>query len=261
VTGTPVEAIERHQTELALKWTRVQDGEVFEDDELVVTIVGLPVPFTNNVHRSRLSSQGVERRVAKTAALLRDRGVPALWWIGPLDTPGELPDVVQRNGFRHAEDMPWMAAGLDTVANPPLPPGIEANRAATPELFDRFVEAMMLGFGDDAGGANAMRSLRASVGSGEDAGWQPFVALRDGEPVGSSGLQLGGGVAGVYNVATPPAHRGRGIGSAMTTLAMRWARDHGYDTAVLGSSPKAVPLYERLGFRFVCRMGVYVFQP
>ena len=158
-----LETVEAHQTDLALKWTRVQGGEVFEDDELVVTIVGLPVSFTNNVHRSRLSSASVERRVAETAALLRERGVPALWWIGPLDTPEELPDVVQRNGLRHAEDMPWLAADLDAIADTPMPPEIEAHRAATPELFDRFVKAMMLGFGDDAGAENAMRSLRASV--------------------------------------------------------------------------------------------------
>jgi GNAT superfamily N-acetyltransferase len=256
-----VEVVEEHQTELAVRWARVQGGEVHQDGELVVTIVGLPVAFTNNVHRTRLRSDTVEDRVAATASLLRERGVPALWWVGPLDAPAELPEVLQRNGFRASEDMPWMAAALSAVPDRSLPGAVEAHRVDSPDRFEQFVDAMMRGFGDDPNVAAAMRSLHAAVGSTEDAAWQPFVATEQGEPVGSSGLQLGGGVAGVYNVATPPEHRGRGIGSAMTTLAMRWARDHGYDTAILGSSPKAIPLYERLGFRPVCRIGVYVFQP
>src|SRR5439155_3490779 len=135
---------------------------------------------------------------------------PALWWVGPTDTPDELPEVLQRNGLRPAEEMPWMAADLRSIPDAPMPDGVEARRADTPGRFDQFVDAMMRGFGDDAGAANAMRSLRAAAGGGEDAAWQPFVATRGGEPVGSSGLQLSSGVAGIYNVSTPPEHRGRG---------------------------------------------------
>jgi GNAT superfamily N-acetyltransferase len=255
-----VETVERHQTELALRWARLQGGEVHEDDQLVVTIVGLPVSFTNNVHRTRLGSDTVERRVASTVALLRNRDVPAIWWVSPLDTPEKLGETLRRNGFQHVEDMPWMAASLSDIPDVRLPEGVEAFRVDGPERFGLFEEAMMRGFGEDPLVAQALTALHDAVGSGEEADWQPFVAVRGGEVVGSSGLQLGGGVAGVYNVATPPEHRGRGIGSAMTVVAMRWARDHGYDTAILGSSPLAVPLYERLGFRHVCRMGVYVFE-
>jgi ribosomal protein S18 acetylase RimI-like enzyme len=153
-----------------------------------------------------------------------------------------------------------MAVDLSEIPDVSLPPGVEAFRVDGPERFAQFVEAMMRGFGEDPLVARALAALHDVVGSGEDAEWQPFVAVRDGEVVGSSGLQLGGGVAGIYNVATAPEHRGRGIGSAMTVVAMRWARDHGFDTAVLGSSPLAVPLYERLGFQHVCRMGVYAWK-
>jgi GNAT superfamily N-acetyltransferase len=256
-----VEVVERHQTELAIRWAGLQGGEVHESDDLVVTIVGLPVSFTNNVHRSRLTSENVEARVQDTAALLRDRGVPAIWWVGPLDTPAELPDMLQRNGFRYTEDMPWMAAELEDHRGAPLPPGVEAHRVDGPERFAHFLDAMMRGFGDDPHAAEAMARLHDVVGTGEEAAWQPFVAVEEGRVVGSSGLQLGGGVAGVYNVATPPEERGRGIGAGMTTVATRWAREHGFTTAMLGSAPLAIPLYERLGFRHVCRIGVYVYEP
>ena len=48
------EAVETHQIELALEWARVQDGEIHDDDDLLVTIVGLPVSFTNNVRYRRV---------------------------------------------------------------------------------------------------------------------------------------------------------------------------------------------------------------
>ena len=252
-----VETVERHQTELAVRWARLQNGEVHEYDDLVLTIVGLPVSFTNNVHRTRLTSDTVEDGVGGSVALLRERGLPAIWWVSPLDTPEELGETLRRNGLHHADDMAWMAADLSEIPDVALPGGVEAFRVDGAERFEQFVDAMMRGFGDDPLAAQALRALHDAVGSGEEPAWQRFVAIRAGEVVGSSGVQLGGGVAGIYNVATPPEHRGGGIGSAMTVVAMRWARDHGFDTAVLGSTPLAVPLYERLGFRDVCRMGVY----
>jgi GNAT superfamily N-acetyltransferase len=257
----PAGLIERHQTELATRWTQAQGGEVWEDDDLVLTIAGLQVSFTNNVHRTRLSPETVEGRVADVVALLGERKVPALWWVGPLDTPAELPEVLEANGFKHEEDMPWMAADLATDPGAALPDGVEAFRVDGPERFEQFVDAMKRGFGMDENEQEAMIKLDDVVGTGEDAGWQRFVAIEDGRPVGSSGLMLGEEVAGIYNVATPPEHRGRGIAGALTGVAMRWARDHGFGTAILGSAPKAVPLYERMGFRHVCRMGVYVFEP
>jgi hypothetical protein len=38
---------------------------------------------------------------------------------------------------------------------------------------------------------------------------------------------------------------------------MRAARDAGDRVAVLQAAPLAVPLYERIGFRQVCRIGLY----
>ena len=256
-----VEIVERHLAATSLRWTTLLRGEVWDESDLQVTIEGLPVPFTNTIHRARLEPDDAEDRVRWVAGLLRARSVPGLWWVGPLSTPPKLPELLERHGFRHDEDMPWMARSLAEIRDASFPPGVQAHRVDRPDRQAQWLEAMTAGFGMGEHVRAAMTDLAAAVGYAEDAGWQRFVAVEGVRVLASSGVMVGGGVAGIYNMATVPDARGRGIGAAMATLAMRWARDHGFDTVVLGSQPLAVPLYERLGFRHVCRLGVYLLEP
>jgi ribosomal protein S18 acetylase RimI-like enzyme len=77
-----------------------------------------------------------------------------------------------------------------------------------------------------------------------------FIGYVSGEPVATSMLATTRSVrlAGVYSVATRPAHRGRGFGTALTAAALVEARARGYDTAVLEPSPMGAPMYRQMGF-------------
>ena len=79
----------------------------------------------------------------------------------------------------------------------------------------------------------------------------------DGRPVGSAGLSLAGGVAGVHNVATEPGLRRRGIGAAMTFAAMAVAGELGHRMVLLATTRLGRGVYERLGFRDVCVVRGY----
>lgn len=89
-------------------------------------------------------------------------------------------------------------------------------------------------------------------------GYTGFVGYDRGEPVTTAALLADGGVAGIYSVATPREHRGRGCAEAVVRYAVEFAqRTAGAGPSVLQTSPIAQPLYERMGYRVVTGFSVY----
>ncbi|HEX6870000.1 MAG TPA: GNAT family N-acetyltransferase [Micromonosporaceae bacterium] len=85
-----------------------------------------------------------------------------------------------------------------------------------------------------------------------------LVAREDGEIVAASLAYDLGDDCGIYNVATLPHARGRGLASAVTVAQLRAARARGRRTASLQSTPMAQRLYARLGFHDLGRILEYV---
>jgi GNAT superfamily N-acetyltransferase len=86
---------------------------------------------------------------------------------------------------------------------------------------------------------------------------QAYTAWLDGVPVATSLLQLGGGVAGIYAVATAPEARRRGIGTQVTLYPLLQARVRGYKIGILQASEMGLPVYHSLGFQECCRITSY----
>jgi ribosomal protein S18 acetylase RimI-like enzyme len=84
-----------------------------------------------------------------------------------------------------------------------------------------------------------------------------FVGYLDGLPVSTSELFIGGGVAGLYSVATKKEFRRRGFGSALAWAAADHARRQNISTVVLQSSEAGKGVYARLGFRECCHFAEY----
>ncbi len=97
-------------------------------------------------------------------------------------------------------------------------------------------------------------------GMSKDPAIHYYLCTLNDRPVATSLLYLGGGVAGIYNVATLPDVRRQGIGRALTVAPLLYARTQGYRIGVLQSSPMGLNLYRRLGFREYCTFQAY-FSP
>ncbi len=76
-----------------------------------------------------------------------------------------------------------------------------------------------------------------------------FAASLGGEDVGMVGSIRYGEVGYLGNLIVLPEYRGRGIGATLMNEAMEHLLDSGVKSIRLDSVPKAIPLYERLGFR------------
>jgi GNAT superfamily N-acetyltransferase len=82
----------------------------------------------------------------------------------------------------------------------------------------------------------------------EEARFTGFLGLLAGEPVATSGLFVTGRTAGVYNVATVPGARGKGIGAAITWAAALAGSAAGASHSVLQASEMGEPVYARMGY-------------
>jgi predicted N-acetyltransferase YhbS len=182
-----------------------------------------------------------------------------MWWVfAPPEARPEAVDAgLRARGFELEGDLPGMAVELSAFEPPPTPTGCEVRRIDAAG-FAEWARVVALAF-DDAGfedGASA-RAFRTH-GFGDEAPFRHFVCRRGGEAVAASTLSLGGGVAGLANIAVVPAWRRRGLGASVAAGALLEGRDLGLSLGVLSAGELGRPLYERLGFREVSRHRTYV---
>jgi N-acetylglutamate synthase len=98
------------------------------------------------------------------------------------------------------------------------------------------------------------------------AEFQAFVSIRSGgeRAIAVGRLSIAGGWAGITAVEVDPAHRRRGLGSALTQAICAEAATHGIRRAFLQveiANTAAQALYERCGFRFSHRYHYRVAPP
>jgi GNAT superfamily N-acetyltransferase len=89
---------------------------------------------------------------------------------------------------------------------------------------------------------------------------QSYLAWVGDQPVATSTVFYGAGVAGIYNVATLKTWRGKGLGAAVTLQPLLDARAKGVRAGILQSSELGYQVYQRLGFKELCRMNYYTWQ-
>lgn len=80
-------------------------------------------------------------------------------------------------------------------------------------------------------------------------GVRTYYAMLNGHPVAALTAMASNGSVLIYNVATLPGARRRGIAGNLVALALDEARDEGCTLAALTATAEARHLYEELGFR------------
>lgn len=261
-----VEAIEADQVA-----ARIADPEIPVDAHLDRDVAWAIAPmadtFRNVVLGARFDERDADRRIAELLEAYRRAGTAFVWWVGPSDRPADLGQRLARAGLALEGSAPAMAADIDDVPIGEAPPVdleiVPVTDEATLAEFLTIVEADWLEW--TGGEVTPINQQTLEAFAREIPKRLPHepVPLRwlgrvDGRAVATSRVSIGAGVAGLYAILTLPAHRGQGIGRAMTLAAMRAAASIGYRIAVLQSSDLGVGVYRKLGFREVFTYDIWV---
>lgn len=230
---------------------------VRDDSEMFFYITGLPDGAFNSIMYAGLPAEGVGAAVAELRELRRRYRVPIGWAIGPGSRPPDLGRLLERHGLRHLVDLTPMVADLRAPPPAMRPAGLLIEAVENEEQMRAWTEAELLGFEAEPELVPGLRALRLGMDVGRPGRMIHYLARLGGEPAGTGTIVLSAGIAGLFDIATLPRARRRGVGAAMTAFLMRLAAARGYRLAYLNPSDIGRPLYERLGFRQVAVWPVY----
>jgi GNAT superfamily N-acetyltransferase len=253
-----VRAIEENAADLLMAMGAAGGGVQRDDDTARWTIGGSPIDYHNAVVAADLNEAEADRVIAESLRELRNRAVPGSWHVGPTMRPADLGRRLLEAGFTHGGTEPGMAVKLADLRRPAVVPGLHLSRVESDDDLAVWESTLGRGFGEGVREARWVAEMYRRLGFADP--WRHYLGRIDGEPVATTTVYLGAGMAGVYFVMTVPEARRRGIGAAITDGALREAEGIA-EYAVLGSSPAGRSVYAGLGFREYCTIDLYEWAP
>jgi GNAT superfamily N-acetyltransferase len=225
--------------------SNVEGSSVRRRDGVALIATGLPIALFNQVLIE--GEDWSPEAIIEAVGSLRRRGGPFALnlRVGPDDAA--IP-VAADLGLRPLSSRPWMP-GMALHPLPALTPAASHDIRLVTDLagLDDHIRAAAIGFEMPE---PMLRSIMAgSLDAGDDV--TVYVAYVEGQPVGAGLGMRTGRTIGIYNIATVPSARRRGLGAAMTMRIVDDGLAAGCDVAVLQASDMGRPIYERLGFRTV----------
>ncbi|MCB2224118.1 MAG: GNAT family N-acetyltransferase [Actinobacteria bacterium] len=207
---------------------------------------GWEARFADGMHR-RINSASVweaadlpdvVRRIEQWYAR---RGRPAIFKLTDASAPG-LDEHLAGRGYARDALVQIMTASLDGTLPDPTHP-VDLAAAASEEWMDAF--AGMSGYGPER------RRLLGEV-LGRIRLPAAYAALREGGAIASVGLAVAEGrEAGLFEMATAPGHRRRGMAGSVLAALLEWMARRGAAVAylqVLEGNEPAERLYRGAGF-------------
>lgn len=248
------EAIDAVSVECFRSFATLPNASLLDVDGVEGVITDVPLNFFNGVAATRGGAS-----IAGVIERFRHRRAPFRWWISPLSEPADLPALLRASGMRQTFTSTGMTADLSDLRETAMPAGVRIAKIEDRQGLEAWAGIFAHVF--NRAPEEAALWLDTYLQLGFTSSWIHFVAYRDDVPVATTSLLLAGEVAGIYHVATLPSARGRGIGAAITAVAMRHAREAGATIAALQASTMGLGVYRSVGFTVCCDLTLYDWRP
>jgi GNAT superfamily N-acetyltransferase len=238
---------------------RAKGSTLYAAPEVVWFYTGVSIPILNGVLLARLQAAGVRKIIDNLQVKIDEQGAPALWWIAPDSEPENLGSLLEQNGLQYAGQVPGMAIDLATMERESRQiANFDVQKVKNRDAQALWAYTVSIGMGFPEKFAEAFVQLEIAVDDAQYKSQHRYIGFLDGVPVAASALVLDSGLAGIYAVATLPPARRKGIGAIMTIKPLVEAREIGYRVGILQSSQMGYSVYQKIGFREVCKYEQYL---
>jgi GNAT superfamily N-acetyltransferase len=242
-------AVELNQAESLRVHSHLPWVEFNDDGDVLRSFAGDTWP-RNTVAWARFTPANAPRRIKDILARHLREKVACNWVVGPVSEPADLGKHLRAQGFHCMIHCAGMVCDLSSL--PPAPLVADGFRIRELDEPARLRPLTTDRRRDLHRGLTLVTQLKPRQV------WL-FTASHGDQHIGATALLMGAGVAGIYGVEVLKEFRRQGIGSALVHAALEKARGLGLSFAVLGASGMGRGVYERLGFREVCKLSFWKF--
>jgi predicted GNAT family acetyltransferase len=229
----------------------VPGGWVRRENGFVSGVTGVALPTLNGVLPEHVELD--EAEVSAALAEVARSGVPYCLQLRP-GAPEQLANLAASRGMMKGDPIPLMVLetsdGLEAAQN------VDGLRIRQLEPDEAVLHARIAARGFETPEEPLVQLMTPELL--RRPGTRCYLGEIGGETVTTSlGVTLGASV-GVFNVATPRQHRGRGFGAAVTARAVADGLTSGAQWSFLQSSTAGYGVYLRIGYAEVERWDCWV---
>ena len=200
----------------------------------------------NMVLGTQLPAETADQELDRLLHHIGQPAEPIHWLRFPACRPADLGQRLEARGWVSDPGATWMTASLAAFADAPTTPGsFTVQQVVDNAMLEEWKQLSSAGFEMDI---QIYYDAYARHGFGPAARSLHFIGYQGTQSVTSATLVLSAGIAGIYDISTPPAFRRRGYGRAITAFTMQEAVRHGYPMAWLMASDEGKSVYRSLGF-------------
>jgi len=224
-------------------------------------ITNMPDHFMNLVVCTQLPSEGIDELIGSALDHFRSLNIKKLSWLAREGVPAtEIKKYLVAHGLTFSESFATeMAANLKSLPDKsPTPSDLKILPVVAGKTLRQWIHVASIGFGVREEFEKVWYDF--FVDAVFDTRFRTYLAVLNGQPVGTSQLFLSAGAAGIYNVTCIPEARGQGIGAAITLAPLLKAREMEYQVAILQASRLGYNIYRRLGFQDFGKLSVYLWE-
>lgn len=211
----------------------------------------------NYVLSARFKDTNAQFRIFQIRQFFKEPSLPYSWWVGPLDSPAALDEVLLSQGFSFKEENVGMYLDLGDFRSSRIDSMLNFQKVNSVSQLKDFSQ-VIVNIGGNPEAFDKVYSKIPSILYQEGACFEMHVAYLQGTPVVTGILVLHANVGGIYYVATVPDQRKKGYGTAMMEYLIQRAKKQGYHMVTLQASQEGKALYQRLGFKEACVFKEYI---